>query len=335
MKREASFFLTNEIVNEIKLLKSKHELLNLKAEFNAFTGQIFKSMKALSVEEKKLEGEKINIIKTNIENIFKEAFETLRRNEVEDILKTEKVDITLPSFNSNLGSIHPVSFLIHELTEILEKYGFSFVKGPEIETNYYNFDALNIQKNHPAREMHDTFYLDFLNPENENFLLRTHTSSAQIRGMQNGKPPFALISAGRTYRCDFDKTHTPMFNQLECLYVEKGVNMGNLMWLLDRVFSEFFKGIDVKIRMRPSFFPFTEPSAEVDINIGNGFLEVMGAGMVHPQVLENCGINSKEFSGFAFGVGIERLAMLKYKISDLRDFFNSNRKWNETYNLKY
>ena len=278
MKREASFFLTNEIVNEIKLLKSKHELLNLKAEFNAFTGQIFKSMKALSVEEKKLEGEKINIIKTNIENIFREALEALRRNEVEEILKTEKVDITLPSFNSKLGSIHP---------------------------------------------------------ENENFLLRTHTSSAQIRGMQNGKPPFALISAGRTYRCDFDKTHTPMFNQLECLYIEKDVNMGNLMWILDRLFSEFFKGIDVKIRLRPSFFPFTEPSAEVDINIGNGFLEVMGAGMVHPQVLENCGINSKEFSGFAFGVGIERLAMLKYKISDLRDFFNSNRKWNEIYNLKY
>lgn len=334
MKKDNSFFTGSGIFNEIKSLKTKHELLNLKSDFNAFTGASFKEMKSLSLEEKKIAGEKINTLKNEVEEAFRIAFEVLRRNEVEAILEKEKVDITLPSFAYKSGSIHPVSFVTNELIKILEKYGFTSIKGPEIETNYYNFDALNIEKNHPAREMHDTFYLDFLDPSKENYLLRTHTSCAEIRGMKAGKPPFAIISHGRTYRCDFDKTHTPMFNQLECLYVAKDVNMGNLMWILERIFSEFFSGIDVKIRFRPSFFPFTEPSVEVDINIGNGFLEVMGAGMTHPKVLENCGINSEEFSGFAFGVGIERLAMLKYGMTDLRDFFSANKKWNEVYGFR-
>jgi phenylalanyl-tRNA synthetase alpha chain len=314
--------------------KTKHEALNIKSEFNAFCNSQFKDMKSLPLDEKKAKGEEINKIKSSFEELFSSKIELLRRQEVEEILSKEGIDITLSSFKALNGGIHPISFVINELVEIMQKYGFSFVKGPEIETNYYNFDALNIAKNHPAREMHDTFYLKFLDPNNENFLLRTHTSCTQIRGMKAGKPPFALISAGRTYRCDFDRTHTPMFNQLECLYVAKDVNMSNLLWMIDRLFKEFFTGVDVKVRLRPSFFPFTEPSAEVDINIGNGFLEVMGAGMVHPNVLKECNINPDEYSGFAFGVGIERLAMLKYKMLDLRDFFSSTKKWNEFYGFR-
>jgi phenylalanyl-tRNA synthetase alpha chain len=324
----------DEILTRLFATQTKHEALQLKAEFTSNSQNLFKQMKALSQEEKRLEGEKLNIIKTRFEEAFKQKIEEIRRNEVETILKNESVDITCSSFSSKFGGVNPITHVTKELIEIMEKYGFSFVKGPEIETNYYNFDALNIPKNHPAREMHDTFYLDFLNPEGENFLLRTHTSNTQIRGMKQGKPPFALVSAGRTYRSDFDKTHTPMFNQLECLFIEKNAQMSNLLWLIDRLFSEFFTGMEVKVRLRPSFFPFTEPSAEVDIDIGNGFLEVMGAGMVHPNVLKECDINPEEYSGFAFGLGIERLAMLKYGIIDLRDFFNSNKKWNESYRFR-
>jgi phenylalanyl-tRNA synthetase alpha chain len=314
--------------------KTRHDALNVKSDFNNFCASQFKEMKSLSIEEKKAKGEEINKLKSSFEDIFTQKIANLRREEVEEILTKEGVDISLSSFLQNPSGIHPVSFVIKELVDIMQKYGFQFVQGPEIETNYYNFDALNIAKNHPAREMHDTFYLNFLDPNNENFLLRTHTSCTQIRGMKAGKPPFALISAGRTYRCDFDRTHTPMFNQLECLYVAKNVNMGNLLWMVEALFNEFFTGIDVKVRLRPSFFPFTEPSAEVDINIGKGFLEVMGAGMVHPNVLKECGIDPEEFSGFAFGVGVERLAMLKYGMNDLRDFFSSHKKWNECYGFK-
>ncbi len=314
--------------------KTRHDALNVKSDFNNFCALQFKEMKSLSIEEKKAKGEEINKLKSSFEDIFTQKIANLRREEVEEILTKEGVDISLSSFLQNPSGIHPVSFVIKELVDIMQKYGFQFVQGPEIETNYYNFDALNIAKNHPAREMHDTFYLNFLDPNNENFLLRTHTSCTQIRGMKAGKPPFALISAGRTYRCDFDRTHTPMFNQLECLYVAKNVNMGNLLWMVEALFNEFFTGIDVKVRLRPSFFPFTEPSAEVDINIGKGFLEVMGAGMVHPNVLKECGIDPEEFSGFAFGVGVERLAMLKYGMNDLRDFFSSHKKWNECYGFK-
>lgn len=334
MSFDEKFFTSGEVFLKLTSLKNKHELLNLKAEFNNFTQGLFKNMKALSLEQKKAEGEKINTLKIKFEEEFARAMEQLKVTEIEEKLKKQGVDISLHSFTSNFGSLNPISFVINELITIMQKYGFTFIKGPEIETNYFNFDALNVPKNHPAREMHDTFYLDFLDETSENFLLRTHTSNTQIRGMKGGKPPFSFISLGRTYRCDSDRTHSPMFNQFECLYVDEGVNMGNLIWMLERVLGEFYKGIDVKIRLRPSFFPFTEPSAEVDINLGKGFLEVLGCGMVHPNVLEKCGIDSKKYSGFAFGAGVERLAMLKYGIEDLRDFFNSKRKWNESYGFR-
>jgi len=334
MKREKEFFTSSKLIEEIKGMRTKHELLNLKSEFNTFTSDAFKAMKNLGIQNKKISGEQINILKIRVEEAFKEAFEEVRRKEIEEILSLEEVDISLPSFNLKSGSIHPVSFAAFELISIMKKYGFNEIKGPEIETNYYNFDSLNIGKDHPAREMHDTFYLDFLDEKSENFLLRTHTSNSQIRGTEGKKPPFAFVSTGRTYRKDFDRTHTPMFNQIECLYVEKGANMGNLMWILNNLFSEFFEGVKTQIRFRPSFFPFTEPSVEVDINIGNGYLEVMGAGMVHPNVLKNCNIDPEVYSGFAFGGGVERIAMLKYGISDLRDFFNSNKRWNEIYGFR-
>jgi phenylalanyl-tRNA synthetase alpha chain len=310
-----------KFIEAISNAKTKHEALNIKSDFNVFCGLKFKDMKTLSLEEKKIKGEEINKLKSQFEELFSQKLEALRRQEVEEILSKENIDITLSSFKPLKGGLHPVSFVVNELVEIMQKYGFSFVKGPEIETNYYNFDALNIPRNHPARDMHDTFYLKFLDPNNENFLLRTHTSCTQIRGMKSGKPPFALISAGRTYRCDFDRTHTPMFNQLECLYIAKNVNMSNLLWMIDRLFKEFFEGIDVKIRLRPSFFPFTEPSAEVDIDIGGGFLEVMGAGMVHASVLEACKVDPKKYRGFAFGGGLDRFLMIKRGITDVRDVY--------------
>lgn len=319
---------------KLQNVKTKHDVLNIKSDVNSLFQSFFKEMKSLSMEQKKIAGELINKLKTEFETKTSLSLESINRKEIEAILEKEGVDITMPSFNQKSGSLHPISFTTNELITILEKYGFTCVKGPEIETCYYNFDALNIQKNHPARDMHDTFYLNFLDENSENFLLRTHTSTGQIRVMENTKPPISIISTGRTYRNDFDKTHTPMFNQLECLMIGKGVNMGNLMWLINRMFDEFFAGIKVEVRMRPSFFPFTEPSAEIDINIGNGFLEVMGAGMVHPNVLKNCGIDSNIYSGFAFGTGIERLAMLKYGIEDLRDFFHSNYKWSKCYEFR-
>lgn len=322
------------LTQELSKTNTKHDILQIKSDFNSFMQSLFVQMKSLAIEEKKSFGETINKVKTEFELKIQNAFDVIRKNEIAKILETEEVDISVPSFISKTGSIHPVSFVLKELTNIMQKYGFSFVSGIEIETSYYNFDALNIQQNHPARDMHDTFYLNFLDEKNENYLLRTHTSSAQIRTMEASKLPLAIISAGRTYRCDFDKTHTPMFNQMECLMIDKNINMGNLIWLINKMFEEFFAGIKVETRLRPSFFPFTEPSVEVDINIGNGFLEVMGAGMVHPNVLKNCNIDSNEFSGFAFGVGLERLAMLKYGIEDLRDFFSVNYKWNKSYAFK-
>ena len=334
MSFDEKFFTSGEVFLKLASVKNKHELLNLKAEFNNFTQGLFKNMKALNLEQKKAEGEKINTLKTKFEEEFARAMEQLKVAEIEEKLAKQGVDISLHSFHNNFGSLNPISVVMDELVTIMQKYGFTFIKGPEIETNYFNFDALNISKNHPAREMHDTFYLNCLDENSENFLLRTHTSNTQIRGMSGKQPPFAFVYMGRTYRCDSDRTHSPMFNQFECLYVDEGVNMGNLIWMLERMLGEFYKGIDVKIRLRPSFFPFTEPSVEIDVNLGKGFLEVLGGGMVHPTLLERCGIDSKKYSGFAFGAGVERLAMLKYGIEDLRDFFNSKRKWNESYGFR-
>ena len=271
-----------------------------------------------------------DFVTEKIENKFKE-FEDLIINEK---LKGEKIDVTLPIRSRSNGKIHPVSQVIDEISSIFSEIGFSVVEGPDVESEYNNFTALNTPEDHPARDMHDTFYLD----EKKKTLLRTHTSPVQIRTMMKGKPPFKIIVPGRTYRCDSDQTHAPMFHQLEGLHIDKGINMGHLKGCLNYFIKEFFEVKNIKMRFRPSHFPFTEPSAEVDIGyrlkdgkivIGEGdkWLEILGCGMVHPNVLKNTKVDSKKFQGFAFGIGIDRLAMLKYGINDLRAFFETDYRW--------
>ena len=255
--------------------------------------------------------------------------EELENAELNAKLETEKVDITLPVRPQPHGRIHPITKVMEEISQILGGLGFKFVDGPNIEDDFHNFTALNIPENHPARQMHDTFYLP---PAHDGGLrvLRTHTSPVQIRAMEKGKAPFRIFSMGRTYRSDSDMTHTPMFHQVEALYIDKNINFGNLKWAVNEFVSQFFGG-DFEMQFRPSFFPFTEPSAEVDIKWGDRWLEIMGCGMVHENVLKNVGVDPNEYSGFAFGAGIERMAMLKYNIPDLRQFFESDLRWLQHY----
>ena len=228
-------------------------------------------------------------------------------------------DIRPPEVHKEIGALHPINHMIDSIMNLLVSFGFDIIEGPEIETEQFNFDMLNIKKSHPARQMHDTFYV-----QNKKNVLRTHTSPVQIRGMLNNKPPMAFISGGKVYRKDDDATHLPMFHQIEGIYIDTNVNFAQLKDLIYKIVYELF-GSDVQLRFRPSYFPFTEPSAEVDILSKEGkWLEVLGCGIVNPIVLENCGIDSKIFSGLAFGLGIERIAMLKHGVTDIREFYKSN-----------
>tara|TARA_B100000780_G_C21071265_1_gene431092 strand:- start:425 stop:1150 length:726 start_codon:yes stop_codon:yes gene_type:complete len=228
-------------------------------------------------------------------------------------------DINLPEIIKDAGAYHPINHMKDSIMSLLTSFGFEIIEGPEIENEKFNFDMLNIKKSHPARQMHDTFYI-----ENKSNLLRTHTSPVQIRGMLQGNPPLAFISGGKVYRKDDDATHLPMFHQIEGIYVDKNVNFANLKNLIYKIIHELF-GEDVELRFRPSYFPFTEPSAEVDILSREGkWLEILGCGIVNPIVLENCNIDSSEFSGLAFGLGIERMAMLKHGVTDIREFYKAN-----------
>ena len=318
-------------------VKSKNELQILKTEFFGKSGQItsqFKNLNLLPDDEKKEFATSLNKLKENITNLIESKNLELETNEINDKLKNEKIDVTLPTRPFSKGKIHPVSQVIDEISSIFSEIGYSVAEGPDVETEYNNFTALNTPEDHPARDMHDTFYLD----ENKKFLLRTHTSPVQIRTMLNEKPPFKIIVPGRTYRCDSDQTHAPMFHQLEGLHIDKDITMSHLKGSLNYFIKEFFEVKDIKMRFRPSHFPFTEPSAEVDIDyrlengrivIGEGdkWLEILGCGMVHPNVLRNVKINPEKYQGFAFGMGIDRLAMLKYGINDLRAFFESDYRW--------
>ena len=231
----------------------------------------------------------------------------------------ESKDISAPNLLKEFGADHPISHMKDSIMNLLKSFGFEILNGPEIESEEFNFDMLNIKESHPARQMHDTFYVN-----QKSHVLRTHTSPVQIRGMLETKPPLAFISGGKVYRKDDDSTHLPMFHQIEGIYVDKNVSLANLKDLIFKIIKSLF-GEDIKIRFRPSYFPFTEPSAEVDILSNNGkWLEILGCGIVNPVVLENCNIDSKKYSGFAFGLGIERIAMLKYEVSDIRDFYKSN-----------
>ncbi|MDH3703998.1 MAG: phenylalanine--tRNA ligase subunit alpha, partial [Alphaproteobacteria bacterium] len=256
---------------------------------------------------------------------------------LEASLTGEMLDVTLPVRPERQGLLHPISQTVDEVIAILGEMGFTVAEGPDIEDDFHNFTALNIPPEHPARQMHDTFYLPE-KPDGSRMVLRTHTSPVQIRTMENTEPPIRVIAPGRTYRCDSDITHTPMFHQVEGLVIDKSVHFGHLKGCLMDFCSAYFEVPDLPLRFRPSFFPFTEPSAEVDIGCsrdggtlkigaGDDWLEILGCGMVHPNVLNACGIDSAEYQGFAFGMGIERLAMLKYGIPDLRTFFESDLRW--------
>jgi len=321
----------------IDTVKTKDDLQNIKTEYFGKNGQItlqFKILGSLDSEKRKEFASNLNKIKEDLAYQLEQKNLEIETSEINDKLKNEKVDVTLPVRPYRKGKIHPVSQVIDEISSIFSEIGFSVAEGPDVETEYNNFTALNTPEEHPARDMHDTFYLE----ENKKLLLRTHTSPVQIRTMISSKPPFKIIVPGRTYRCDSDQTHAPMFHQLEGLHIDKGITMGHLKGCLDYFIKEFFEVKNVKMRFRPSHFPFTEPSAEVDIEyriekgkiiIGEGdkWLEVLGCGMVHPNVLKKVKIDTKKYQGFAFGIGIDRLAMLKYGINDLRAFFEADYRW--------
>jgi len=276
-----------------------------------------KELGKLPAEQRPAAGQIINEVKEKIHLLISEKKSILENKGYSEKLTSESIDISLPGRGQIQGSLHPITQTLAEIESLFINVGFKVADGPEIEDNYHNFEALNMPDNHPARAMHDTFYID------TDKLLRTHTSNVQIRYMKENKPPMAIIAPGRVYRCDSDMTHTPMFHQVEGLLINEDVTFANLKGLLAEFLNQFFKK-ELQIRFRPSYFPFTEPSAEVDILGDNGWMEILGCGMVHPNVLENVGINSEHYNGFAFGMGVERLAMLKYGIDDIRLFFEND-----------
>ena len=300
-----------------------------------------KALGSLAPDERRQAGQALNVVKEEIGVALAERQAVLKRAELADKLASETIDVSLPARATADGRTHPLSRTIEEISAIFSDMGFSIAEGPDIETDFYNFTALNIPPEHPARQEHDTFYL---NPDETGTrpVLRTHTSPVQIRTMLNTPPPIRIIVPGRTYRSDHDATHSPMFHQCEGLVIGDGIHMGHLKGCLIDFCRAFFGVKDLPVRFRPSFFPFTEPSAEVDIGCrrvdggleigaGDDWLEILGSGMVNPKVLENCGLNSDEVQGFAFGMGVERLAMLKYGIPDLRTFYESDLRWLKHY----
>ncbi|HEY4201393.1 MAG TPA: phenylalanine--tRNA ligase subunit alpha [Devosiaceae bacterium] len=318
------------------------------------------SLGAMAPDERKSAGAAINTLKTEISGLIESRATALEKQALDARLKAETLDVTLPlqAAPTAEGRIHPVSQVIDEITAIFSDMGFSIAEGPDIETDYYNFTALNFPEGHPAREMHDTFFMA-PSPDGVKRVLRTHTSPVQIRTMQRGgndkpaagyltgvmEPPIRVIIPGRTYRNDSDQTHTPMFHQVEGLVIDKHSHIGQLRWVLEEFLKAFFEVESVTTRFRPSFFPFTEPSMEVDvqcdrsgneIRIGQGsdWLEILGCGMVHPNVLRNCGLDPDVYQGFAWGIGIDRIAMLKYGMPDLRAFFDADKRWLDHYGFR-
>ena len=331
IKKASDKFTNIESINEFRIkFLGKKGIISLE----------MKEIANLSGDERKQHAEKLNKIKDSVLEIIASKTEELNSEELEKKLNSETLDITL-STSRSYGTIHPISQVIEEVITIFGDLDFFVAEGPEVETDYNNFTALNTSEHHPARQMHDTFYVETETDGMPN-VLRTHTSPVQIRSMLKQKPPIRLIAPGKTFRCDNDQTHSPMFHQVEGLVIDQESNMSHLKGCLEIFLKTFFETDKLNMRFRPSHFPFTEPSAEVDIGytkkgnqliIGEGedWLEILGCGMVHPNVLENVNINSNEYQGYAFGMGIERLAMLKYGISDLRTFFDSDLRWNKHY----
>jgi len=288
--------------------------------------QLLKGLGALSAEERPQAGAKINEAKQALQDVLNARKANLESAALEAKLAEETIDVTLPGRGQSLGGLHPVTKTLQRIEEFFARIGYSVAEGPEIEDDYHNFEALNIPSHHPARAMHDTFYF------NANTLLRTHTSGVQVRTMESSEPPIRIICPGRVYRCDYDQTHSPMFHQVEGLIVDKDISFADLKGTLEQFLREFFED-DVKVRFRPSYFPFTEPSIEVDIDRGDGkWLEVLGCGIVHPKVFEYSGIDPEQYTGFAFGMGVERLAMLRYGVNDLRLFFENDLRFLSQFN---
>jgi phenylalanyl-tRNA synthetase alpha chain len=307
---------------------------------------LLRTLGTMTPEERKTQGALINGVKDRVTAALNERKDALKNAALGARLNTETVDVTLPVRESpaEAGRVHPISQVIDELTAIFADMGFAVAEGPDIETDDLNFTKLNIPESHPAREMHDTFFFN-PKPDGSRLLLRTHTSPVQIRTMMSQKPPIRVIIPGRTYRVDSDQTHTPMFHQVEGLVIDKGSHLGHLKWILEEFMKAFFEVEAVKMRFRPSFFPFTEPSLEVDIQCrrdkgeirfgeGDDWLEILGCGMVHPNVMRNCGLDPDEYQGFAWGMGIDRIAMLKYGMPDLRPFFEADVRWLSHYGFR-
>ena len=325
--------LKQKIENGLEELKSSKELYEFKSEYlegkKSKISGLMKEMKNIAPEERANYGKSVNELKEWALGRFQKVEEEMKERELQKKYESEKIDLTLPAEETAIGNLHPVTLIRKQLIDIFAGMGFEVYEGREIETDYYNFTALNTPQDHPARDMQDTFYLS---PE---FLLRTQTSAGQIHVMENKKPPIKILSPGRVFRSDDDATHSPMFHQMEGLVVDKGITLCDLQGMLDKFVQALF-GADVKTRLRPSYFPFTEPSVEVDVSCfecggkgcplckHTGWIEVLGAGVVHHSVLENCGIDPNVYSGFAFGIGIERIAMLKYGINNIGLMFEND-----------
>jgi phenylalanyl-tRNA synthetase alpha chain len=318
---------------------------------------LMKTLGAMTPEQRQVEAPRIQALREVVAEAIAERKNALERTALDARLASETLDMTLPADLPATGTVHPVSQVMDELAEIFADLGFAVATGPEIEDDWHNFTALNIPETHPARAMHDTFYVEPTDTVTRDvadqwmnepkMLLRTHTSPVQIRTMVQQKPPIRIIAPGRTYRSDSDATHTPMFHQVEGLVIDKGITLGHLKWTLETFLKAFFERDDIVLRLRPSYFPFTEPSAEVDVGYtlqkgkrviggvpgseGFGWMEVLGSGMVHPKVIASCGLDPDEYQGFAFGCGIDRLAMLKYGMDDLRAFFDGDIRWLKHY----
>lgn len=322
--------ILRDATTTLAAVRSMPELEQIKAKYlgksGSLTGQL-KMLGSMAPEEKKATGALINQVKSQVESLVSDAKARIAKTELEAKLATESIDITLPGRSAGIGGLHPVTRALERIEALFATMGFAVADGPEIETDYHCFTALNTPPNHPARSMQDTFYI-----ADSEHVLRPHTSPVQIRYMEAHQPPIRIICPGRVYRCDHDATHSPMFHQIEGLWIDEGISLADLKGTLTQFFRAFFERDDMQIRFRPSFFPFVEPGVEVDMEWENKggkikWLEIGGAGVVHPQVLRNGGIDPEKYSGFAFGMGLDRLAMLKYGVNDLRLFFENDIKF--------
>lgn len=322
--------ILRDATSTLTAVKSMPELEQVKAKYLGKSGSLTEQLKTLgsmAPEEKKIAGAAINHVKIQVESLISEAKTRIAKTELEAKLAEESIDVTMPGRTAGVGGLHPVTRALERVEALFSTMGFAVADGPEIETDYHCFTALNTPPNHPARSMQDTFYI-----ADSDHVLRPHTSPVQIRYMEEHKPPIRIICPGRVYRCDHDATHSPMFHQIEGLWIDEGISLADLKGTLTQFFRAFFERDDMQIRFRPSFFPFVEPGVEVDMEWENKggkikWLEIGGAGVVHPQVLRNGGIDPEKYSGFAFGMGLDRLAMLKYGVNDLRLFFENDIKF--------